>query len=266
MCVVFAVLLLLLLLFLPCFVYVLFACNLRVCCDSNCKCCFGRNVLRPLWVDYPFVLRLPSSMLLLLLIHSCAQVPQRTRSDLNLYLALFCGSGGEVRGAEDVLVGQVKWVGVWRGGESEMVAALRLSRKTFYSRDMLHFSWILRILCDFPPPSSLLFSTQCLRLYVFVNVCLADLFDVARVILIVNCDVVVFVVVFARRDVNNLPNKLQQQQEMTTTNNCKMLKRKTRFRVSQCDGNGNGGSDATATATTTVTATFTLTANFRGVV
>lgn len=103
-----------------------------------------------------------------------------------------------------------------------------------------------------------------MRLYVFVNVCLADLFDVARVILIVNCDVVVFVVVFARRDVNNLPNKLQQQQEMTTTNNCKMLKRKTRFRVSQCDG--NGGSDATATATTTVTATFTLTANFRGVV
>lgn len=53
------------------------------------------------------MLRLPSSMLLLL-IHSCAQVPQRTRSDLNLYLALFCGSGGEVRGEEDVLVGQVK--------------------------------------------------------------------------------------------------------------------------------------------------------------
>lgn len=107
-----------------------------------------------------------------------------------------------------------------------------------------------------------------MRLYVFVNVCLADLFDVARVILIVNCDVVLFVVVFARRDVNNLPNKQQQQQEMTTTNNCKMLKRKTRFCVSQCDGYGNGGSDATATATatTTVTATFTLTANFRGVV
>lgn len=63
-----------------------------------------------------------------------------------------------------------------------------------------------------------------MRLYVFVNVCLADLFDVARVILIVNCDVVVFVVVFARRDVNNddLPNKLQQQQEMTqqTTAKC----------------------------------------------
>lgn len=107
-CVVFAVLLLLL--FLPCFVYVLFACNLRVCCDSNCKCCFGRNVLRPLWVDYPFVLRLPSSMLLLL-IHSCAQVPQRTRSDLNLYLALFCGSGGEVRGAGGA--GEMSWGVEW---------------------------------------------------------------------------------------------------------------------------------------------------------
>lgn len=29
---------------------------------------------------------------------------------------------------------------MWSGGEAEMVAALRLSRKTFYSRDMLHFS------------------------------------------------------------------------------------------------------------------------------
>lgn len=89
----------------------------------------------------------------------------------------------------------------------------------------------------------------------FVNVCLADLFDVACVILIVKGIAAVVIVLFARRDVNNLPKRQQKQQEITSTNNCKMLKRKTRFCVCPM-----------RKATATATATFTLTANFRGVV
>jgi len=106
-------------------VVVVFVCallaNLRVCCDFNCnvalaKMFYGLCVSLGGWVILLLLLLLLLLPLLLRLIHLLSGATEQ-RSDLNLYLALFWVSNGGSG-----------WV------------ALRLDRKTFYSRDMLHFS------------------------------------------------------------------------------------------------------------------------------